>query len=115
MSTAGRSVGLLKPALTATKLCVVGGVVYSGRGWMRVWRTVGGCVALAASLLVVAAAGAANGRASSHAVCPAALVGFARCHSQVVTDARGNPQATASPTGYGPVQFQTAYSLPSST
>ena len=82
---------------------------------MRVWRTVGGCVALAASLLVVAAAGAANGRASSHAVCPAALVGFARCHSQVVTDARGNPQATASPTGYGPVQFQTAYGLPSST
>jgi subtilase family serine protease len=82
---------------------------------MRVWRIIGDCVALAASLLVVGAAGAANGHASSRAVCPSALVGFARCHAQVVTDARGNPLAASSPTGYGPVQFQTAYSLPSST
>src|SRR2546428_4874286 len=83
---------------------------------MGVSRIVGACVALAASLLVVvAAAGAANGRANYRAVCPAALVGSARCHAQVVTDARGNPQATSSPTGYGPVQFQTAYGLPSST
>ena len=83
---------------------------------MGVSRIVGGCVALAASLLVVvAAAGAANGRANYRAVCPAALVGSARCHAQVVTDARGNPLATSSPTGYGPVQFQAAYGLPSST
>jgi len=30
-----------------------------------------------------------------------------------VTDARANPHSTISPTGYGPGQFQTAYSLPS--
>src|SRR5712692_5130707 len=32
MSTAARPVGLLQPAVPATKLCVVGGVVYSRRG-----------------------------------------------------------------------------------
>ncbi len=80
---------------------------------MRVSRILGGCVPLAASLLLVAAAGAANGHANYRAVCPAALLGSARCHAQVVTDARANPHSTISPTGYGPGQFQTAYSLPS--
>jgi len=61
------------------------------------------------------AAGAANGHANYRAVCAAAPLDSGRCHADVVTDARGNPQATTSPTGYGPAQFQTAYALPSST
>ena len=56
-------------------------------------------------------AGAANAHASYRAVCPSALAGTGRCHALVVTDRRGNPLATTSPTGYGPVQFRTAYGL----
>jgi len=52
-----------------------------------------------------------NANASERAVCPGAPVSAARCHAHVVTDARGNPLATTSPTGYGPAQFQTAYGL----
>lgn len=63
-------------------------------------------------LLLSAAAMAADSRP----VCPGpAAFGTARCHSHVVTDKNGNPQASSSPTGYGPVQFRTAYGLPSST
>jgi subtilase family serine protease len=65
-----------------------------------------------AVLLLSAAAMAAGSRP----VCPGpAAFGTARCHSHVVTDKHGSPNATKSPTGYGPVQFQTAYSLPSSS
>ncbi len=54
--------------------------------------------------------------AGSRPVCPGPVAaGSARCHSHVVTDRNGNPNATGSPTGYGPSQFQTAYNLPSST
>jgi subtilase family serine protease len=50
--------------------------------------------------------------ASSKPVCPGpAAFGTARCHSHVVTDDNGNPNATASPSGYGPVQFRTGYNL----
>ena len=56
-----------------------------------------------------------NGHANYHAVCPGAEALAARCQSDVVTDANGNPAATTSPTGYGPVQFQTAYGLPSAS
>ncbi len=34
-----------------------------------------------------------------------------RCHTRVVTDEKGKPQATTSPTGYGPAQLLSAYSL----
>jgi subtilase family serine protease len=65
-----------------------------------------------ATILISAAAMAANSRA----VCPGpAAFGTARCHSHVVTDKNGTPNASSTPTGYGPVQFQTAYGLPSST
>jgi len=65
-----------------------------------------------ATVLLSAAAMAANSRA----VCPGpAAFGTARCHSHVVTDKNGTPNASSTPTGYGPVQFQTAYSLPSGT
>ncbi len=53
--------------------------------------------------------------ASHKAVCPGPAAGGAgRCHARVITDRNGNPDATTSPTGYGPVQFRTAYGLPSS-
>jgi subtilase family serine protease len=58
-------------------------------------------------------AAAANFHASSRAVCPSAPERTARCHARVVTDVRGNPLATTSPTGYGPGQFRTAYGLTS--
>jgi len=68
-------------------------------------------VVMVAALVPAARAGAANSHASYRAVCPTASQGAARCNSQVVTDSRGNPQATTGPTGYGPVQFATAYGL----
>jgi subtilase family serine protease len=70
---------------------------------------------LAAPLVLAPAAGSVNGNASERAVCPSAPVNAARCHAHVVTDARGNPLASTSPTGYGPAQFQTAYALPSAS
>jgi len=69
-------------------------------------------VAGAILLAPIPPAGAANANANAHAVCPAAPVGDVRCHALVVTDARGNPMATTSPSGYGPAQFHGAYNLP---
>jgi subtilase family serine protease len=52
--------------------------------------------------------------ANSKPVCPGpAEPGSVRCFAHVLTDARGNPQATAGPSGYGPLQFHGAYGLPS--
>ena len=64
-------------------------------------------------VLALALAGAAlgaNAHANARAVCPGVFTG-ARCHALVVVNARGNPHATTSPTGYGPAEFQTAYGL----
>jgi subtilase family serine protease len=80
----------------------------------RVWCALLIAGVVGVPLVVVSAAGSANGHASSRAVCPAAVVD-ARCHARVVTDARGNPLATTAPTGYGPQQFWTAYGLPSAS
>ncbi len=71
--------------------------------------------AVAVPLLISGTGGAANGHASAVAVCPAAPVGAAHCHALVVTDSKGNPQATSAPTGYGPTQFHTAYNLPTTS
>jgi subtilase family serine protease len=60
-------------------------------------------------------AGAVNQHANYRAVCPGAPLASARCHAEVVTDARGNPLATTAPSGYGPGQFRTAYGLPSTS
>ena len=66
------------------------------------WRVV------VAAFLLSAAAMAADSRP----VCPGpAASGTARCHSHVTTDQNGNPYAASSPSGYGPVQFRTGYSL----
>src|SRR5919198_1692248 len=75
---------------------------------MRVLRSL---VVALAPLALASAGAAANSHATSRAVCPAAVTG-AYCHAQVVTDAKGNPNATSSPTGYGPAQFHGAYNLP---
>jgi len=66
---------------------------------------------LTATFLLSAAA-----MAGSRPVCPGpAAAGNARCHAHVTIDKLGNPNASSSPAGYGPAQFQTAYNLPSST
>ncbi len=68
---------------------------------------------LRAVAVLVVLSGAAY--AGSIPVCPGpASPGSARCHSHVVTDLRGNPHATASPSGYGPAQLKSAYGLPTS-
>ncbi len=56
--------------------------------------------------------------ADSRPVCPGpAALGTARCHSRVVTGRNGIPKTSGAPPAgaYGPAQFQTAYSLPSSS
>ena len=46
-------------------------------------------------------------------VCPGPVAaGAAGCHSRVITDRKGTPMATSSPTGYGPAEFHGAYDLP---
>ena len=53
--------------------------------------------------------------ASHKQVCPGpAAHGSARCHSHVITDKQGLPQASVNPPGYGPAQFRGAYGLTSS-
>lgn len=47
-------------------------------------------------------------------VCASVSMGIGRCHSKVITDKNGTPAVTSGPTGYGPLQFLTAYNLPSS-
>jgi len=84
--------------------------------------------ALAAPVLlgfVLVAAGAAGAapppnlppqaQLPSRFVCGAPGRDDTACHARVTTDGAGNPLASTGPVGYGPVQFQTAYSLPSST
>ena len=68
--------------------------------------------ALAAAALAFAGSGSAANGNSSRRVCPGPSFAAADCHARVVTDARGNPHATTSPTGYGPAQFHSAYGLP---
>jgi subtilase family serine protease len=75
----------------------------------------GAIAGLATFAALAATGGAANANANYHAVCPAAVFGTARCHANVVTDARGNPAATTSPTGLSPATVKTAYSFPTSS
>lgn len=64
----------------------------------------------------VALLSAAAMAAGSRPVCPGpAAEGDARCHAHVRTGPNGNPVTNAVPSGYGPTQFRTAYSLPSMT
>ena len=63
---------------------------------------VGTAVGASVFVALAAAGGAANANANYDAVCPGALAGTARCLSNVVTDAHGNPAASTSPTGLSP-------------
>lgn len=65
-----------------------------------------------AALSSAVAARAANGHASAQAVCPAPPAGAAHCHALVVTNARGNPAATSSPTGLAPATIRSVYGFP---
>jgi PKD repeat protein len=75
-------------------------------------------VAMAAALLAFAVPSAtarptdpgAFGR-SHRPVCGPAPKGAARCHSDVVTDAQGDPLVTPAPDGYGPSDLQGAYNI----
>ncbi len=44
-------------------------------------------------------------------VCAKPVPGTAGCHAEVVVDATGKPQVTATPSGYGPADIQSAYGL----
>jgi subtilase family serine protease len=48
---------------------------------------------------------------SHRPVCGPAPRGAARCHSDVVTDAQGDPLVTPAPNGYGPTDLQGAYNI----
>jgi subtilase family serine protease len=82
---------------------------------MHVLRMLAVALVAALPLALAPAASSVNSHASYRAVCPEAGLAAAHCHAAVITDNNGNPNATAAPTGYGPPQFQTAYSLPSAT
>ncbi|HEX9105748.1 MAG TPA: S53 family peptidase [Longimicrobiales bacterium] len=61
---------------------------------------------------LASASGVGQAMRLAHAhVCPGAVVGYARCHSLVLVDNAGNPNATGSPSGYGPSQLRSAYAL----
>jgi hypothetical protein len=76
--------------------------------------------AVAAAVLAVAGTGSAAAQPgggnstfgrSHRAVCGAVGLGHARCNSEVVTDAAGDPVATVTPSGFGPADLQSAYAL----
>ena len=73
------------------------------------------------ALIAAGAAGAAPPNLPPQAnlpnrfVCASAGHDATACHARVITDSAGKPLASTGPVGYGPAQFQTAYSLPFST
>jgi outer membrane protein assembly factor BamB len=78
-------------------------------------RSLTAVLAVAVLSALPAAAAAANGHASSRAVCPGAPIGAAHCHALVVTDAHGNPDATTAPTGLAPATIRSVYGFPTGT
>lgn len=58
---------------------------------------------------------AANLHANNKAVCSAPDKSSASCHARVVTDQGGKPISNTTPKGYGPIQFRTAYNLPTAS
>jgi subtilase family serine protease len=62
-------------------------------------------------LAVLVLTPAAQARPSRH-VCGPAAAGVARCNALVVTDSKGTPLATSTPSGYGPADLKSAYKLP---
>ena len=66
-------------------------------------------VLLLAALLVVPAAAAAK---PNKKVCDDTAAGYAHCNARVITDAKGDPAATETPSGYGPADLQSRLRLP---
>ena len=65
-------------------------------------------LAVATAALALAPAALAH---PSKSVCGPAASGAARCHARVVTDGKGAPLTTSTPSGYGPNDLRSAYSL----
>jgi subtilase family serine protease len=88
---------------------------------MSKYVKVGVLLALGAMLVVPGTAGARRPlrfhrvHLPSRDVCSAPARGSAACTARVLTKASGRTLAASSPSGYGPAQFQTAYSLPSAS
>jgi subtilase family serine protease len=73
-------------------------------------------VALTTAALSVPSSSASPAARSAHGserTCPAASVGYAACLARVVTDSKGLPLATGTPSGYGPADIRSAYNLTS--
>jgi subtilase family serine protease len=68
--------------------------------------------AVLAAWTVLALPSLAAAKPTMH-VCGPQAAGIARCHAIVVSDGHGQPQATATPSGYAPADLQSAYKLPS--
>jgi len=85
----------------------------------RIVARVGGAAALIASLVALTLSSspvaAVNAHANYRAVCPAVPTGFAHCQELVVTDAQGNPLASAGPTGLSPLTIDSVYGFPGVT
>jgi subtilase family serine protease len=79
---------------------------------LRGLRSVVVAIGLAVLVLAPVGAQAANGHANYHAVCPGPPAGSAHCHVLVVTDERGNPLASTSPTGLSPATIKSVYGFP---
>ncbi len=73
-----------------------------------------GTAVIASAFVLTASGGAANVHANYHAVC-AGPVAAARCHANVVTDSRGNPDARKSPSGLSPATIKSVYNFPTSS
>jgi hypothetical protein len=81
---------------------------------MRRRNVLAALVVAALVVLVPVAAQGANGHANYQAVCPGSVAGSAHCHVLVVTDRRGNPRASSSPTGLSPATIKSVYGFDTS-
>jgi subtilase family serine protease len=77
--------------------------------------TVGAAVLTAAVSVPSTASAQPTGRHGSERTCGAVPAGYAACFARVVTDASGKPQATTTPSGYGPADLRSAYNLGSAS
>jgi subtilase family serine protease len=87
---------------------------------IRVLSAVTAALLTSAGTLTVATTGATaapspTGAGHAARVCALPSAGMAGCHALVRTDAAGKPQATGTPSGYGPADLQSAYKLAGAT
>jgi subtilase family serine protease len=77
--------------------------------------TIVAAAAVTAASLGAAPAGAAPGKSHPIRVCGPAGSASAACQAQVVADSKGQPAASASPSGLNPADIQSAYALSGQT